>query len=190
MVRNTMASRVSGLLLPAILCMWMLCSCSDEGSGGADPVDESNGSHTPWTAPDLSGETEPEPPIVEVPDGPMSGRAPMRLLTRYEYNNTIADLLGFAGLNVSENFPPENLVEGFENNAWMHKVSPSGLRYYLEAAEFLSERVLEDPPPMLLPCVNISLEESGACKAALWPFLGQAFRRPPHDEEVASLMAL
>ena len=44
------------------------------------------------------------------------GRVVMRRLTRYEYNNTLRDLLGVQ-LDFAENLPPESVsADGFQNN--------------------------------------------------------------------------
>ncbi len=135
---------------------------------------------------DGGGQTEPpveEPPPIQPPDGPLAGRSPMRLLTRYEYDNTTSDLLGFATAQSIE-FPSENLAEGFENNAWTHNVNPLLLRAYIEAAENLSARVVETPPSALAPCVGASVD-TAACMDGLEAFQTRAFRRPLFEDELA-----
>jgi len=60
--------------------------------------------------------------------------SPLALLTRAQYDNTIADLLGDSS-HPSSVFPPENQVEGFKNNTTAHQVSPLLVETYLDAAE-------------------------------------------------------
>lgn len=128
------------------------------------------------------------PPTVGVPDGPKAGRSPMRLLTRYEYDNSVSDVFGVASTE-AESFPPENVADGFENNAWVHKVNPSGLRYYLEASERLSQRVWEAPPEALQVCVGESPDPQ-ACREGVSTFLPRVFRRPLEADEVALFHSL
>ncbi len=60
---------------------------------------------------DMMMEEAPElaPSILEPPKGPLTGQAPMRLLTRVEYDLTVSDLLGFASPE-AQIFPPESGV--------------------------------------------------------------------------------
>lgn len=144
------------------------------------PVDENNTS---------SGNNSVEmPPTVGVPEGPKAGRSPMRLLTRYEYDNTVSDVFGVVS-NEAESFPPENVADGFENNAWVHKVNPSGLRYYLEASERLSQRVWDTPPEALQVCVG-EAPDAQECKDGITAFLPRVFRRPVEADEVALFHSL
>jgi len=134
----------------------------------------------------------PEEPIVPVdPKVPTSmsdcidgeifaSQAPMRMLTRYEYDNTIRDLLGVQTSIARTKFPPENAVAGFENNSDSHRVSPLLSRRLMEAAEELT--------PLALPQVKARLScqnEDAACgRDFVQSFLFRAFRRPPTAEEL------
>ena len=63
-----------------------------------------------------------------------SGRVVMRRLTRYEYQNTMRDLLG-VDLNYSVELPPEPLSpDGFLNNGASLEMSPSQIEVFLRAA--------------------------------------------------------
>ena len=179
------------ILTLSLLAFAFAAGCGSEGSGTSP--DEQIGETT--TSPDddpsdvVSPPAEtPSPPVVEVPGGPMAGRSPMRLLTRYEYDNTVTDLLGVPS-DEATRFPPENVVNGFENNAWMHKVNPSTLRYYLDAAEVLSARAVTQPPVELTPCAGAA-QDTAMCHEGIRTFLGRAFRRPPTDDEAAVLASL
>jgi mono/diheme cytochrome c family protein len=62
------------------------------------------------------------------------GRVIMRRLTRYEYQNTMRDLLGVE-LDFSKNLPPEpQSADGFLNNAATLEMSPIQIETYLQAA--------------------------------------------------------
>ncbi|MEM1348579.1 MAG: DUF1587 domain-containing protein, partial [Myxococcota bacterium] len=97
---------------------------------------------------------EPEPvPIFMPPEGPRAGLSPMRLLTRKEYDATVRDLLGVSMTN-ADTFPAENVAEGFENNAWVHKVSPSLVRSFRDEAEVVAKEAAASPPDELASCAG------------------------------------
>lgn len=127
----------------------------------------------------------------EVPRGPMAGLSPMRLLTRYEYDRTLTALLGFeVATSKMLSFPSENLVDGFENNAWSHRVSPLLLSKYMEAGEQLGAKAVTQHADKLPQC-DVASTGAQACGAAfLAEFLPRAFRRPPTDDERAHFEAM
>ena len=74
----------------------------------------------------------------------------LRRLTRYEYNNTLCDLLGI-DLNYVRDFPPEPSSEdGFKNNGAALGISALQVEYYLAAARYALEKaIVEGPPPQV-----------------------------------------
>ncbi len=63
------------------------------------------------------------------------GLGVLRRLTRYEYNNTMSDLLGVE-LDYAQDLPPEaNSRDGFQNNGSLMGMSSMQLEYYLKAAQ-------------------------------------------------------
>lgn len=63
------------------------------------------------------------------------GQGVLRRLTRYEYNNTMAQLLGIP-LDYAKDLPPEPTNEdGFKNNAMTMGMSGMQLEYYLKSAQ-------------------------------------------------------
>jgi hypothetical protein len=136
-----------------------------------------------------------EPPVVEEviePNIPTSmddcdgeifaGQAPMRLLTRYEYDYTVRDLLGIQTTIARDEFPPENSVAGFENNSDSHRVSPLMVRKLMEAAEVLAADALANNRDRLVSC-DLSTDE--CLQTFLTDFLLHAFRRPAAAGEIA-----
>jgi hypothetical protein len=77
-----------------------------------------------------------------------NGLGVLRRLTRYEYNNTMTDLLGIE-LDYAKNLPPEsNSHDGFQNNGSIMGMSSMQLEYYLKAAQWgLSIALVEGPQP-------------------------------------------
>jgi hypothetical protein len=78
------------------------------------------------------------------------GRVVMRRLTRYEYRNTMRDLLG-VDLNYAAELPPEPLSpDGFLNNGASLEMSPSQLEVFLRAARRgLGEAIVSGEQPMV-----------------------------------------
>ena len=88
------------------------------------------------------------------------GHGVLRRLTRYEYNNTMADLLGIP-LDYAKNLPPEPINEdGFKNNSMAMGMSGMQLEYYLKSAQMGLELALveSDEPKRfeLTNSVNVS----------------------------------
>jgi len=76
------------------------------------------------------------------------GRIVMRRLTRYEYANTMRDLLGFED-DFAENLPPEPASpDGFKNNGMVLGISPLQVEFYLETArKALEKAIVVGPRP-------------------------------------------
>lgn len=63
------------------------------------------------------------------------GLGVLRRLTRYEYNNTMTDLLGVE-LDYASDLPPESAShDGFQNNGSLMGMSAMQMEYYLQAAQ-------------------------------------------------------
>jgi hypothetical protein len=68
------------------------------------------------------------------------GAAPLRRLTRAEFDNTIRDLIG-EDRRLAQAFPPEELKAGFDNNAEVRSVSDLLAEGYSSAAEQVAKAV-------------------------------------------------
>src|SRR5436190_2079745 len=103
------------------------------------------------------------------------GRAPLRRLTRVEYDNTVRDLLGDTS-RPAQQFEPDTLADGFTNNADTQNVGTSLAQQYLTAAEALSVSATKNVPG-LMGCDPASAGD--ACvRAFLGRFGPRAWRRP------------
>jgi hypothetical protein len=76
---------------------------------------------------------------------PDPGRVTARRLNRSEYSNTIRDLLA-VDFRANEDFPTDDLGDGFDNVADVLSLSPLLMEKYVEAAESISERALGTAP--------------------------------------------
>jgi hypothetical protein len=121
------------------LCLW-LAAC---GGGGGDKDAGTDGSVT---------DTDGIPPAVD------PNRVVLHRLNRTEYDNTVRDLLGTAQ-TPARDFPPDDLVAGFDNIASNLSLSPLHLELYELAARSLADEVLEIP---LAERVRFRAEGEGA----------------------------
>jgi hypothetical protein len=77
---------------------------------------------------------------------PDPGRVTMRRLNRFEYRNTIRDLVG-VDFDPSEDFPADDVGYGFDNIGDVLTVSPVHLERYLAAADTIMGRAILPVPP-------------------------------------------
>jgi hypothetical protein len=125
---------------------------------------------------------------VETCPPPATGKAPLRLLTRAEYDNTVRDLLGI-DLRPSRTFPPEPHVGGFDNNAASHLANPLLVEQMTLAARELATHAIEERLDALAPCPPPA--ESHVCAEDFVATFGRrAFRRPLEPAEKASFLRL
>jgi len=80
--------------------------------------------------------------IASAPTPP--GRVTLRRLNRFEYANSVRDLLGVEW-NPTEDFPSDDVGYGFDNIGDVLSVSPLLVEKYLDAAETLAERAIAAP---------------------------------------------
>ena len=77
---------------------------------------------------------------------PDPGRVTVRRLNRFEYNNTIRDLIG-VDFNAAEDFPADDIGHGFDNIGDVLTLSPVLMERYLAAAETIMNRAITPNPP-------------------------------------------
>lgn len=119
---------------------------------------------------------------------PQPGEAPLRRLTRYEYDNTLRDLLGDVTAP-GESFPPDQKIGAFSNTATALTVPPLLAQGYESAAEELAKTAIANPSK-LLPCDPVAAGEDACAQQFIATFGKKAFRRPLTDDEKAGLFAL
>ncbi len=141
----------------------------------------------------------PPPPSAEVsarvdalPDHPAPARAipvapaPLRRLSREEYNNTVRDLLGDT-TRPADAFPPDEDVGGFEGNS-VAPVTPVLVERYADAAHALAAAAVRRLD-VLAPCAPTEPPER--CAGDFIDAFGRrAFRRPLQGAERAALLGL
>ncbi|MFL1485290.1 DUF1592 domain-containing protein [Marinobacter sp. LN3S78] len=116
-----------------------------------------------------------------------AGPRQLNLLTRYQYENAVSDLLGIDAANITNNFPTEARVKGFSNNAAKNFVSARHFDEYMRAAEQLADDAVSNQKGTLLPCD----ENADGCDEQFVDNFGlKAFRRPLTDEERSGYLGL
>ncbi len=130
------------------------------------------------------GEPGQTTPAVCVRD---PGPSPVRRLDRFEYDNTVRDLLGDDS-RPSRSFPDEEESFGFTNNAYTLGMSAVLAEQYMFAAEALAARA-STRLTELLPCDPATIGEE-CVRRFVFGFGRRAFRRPLSDDERADMVAL
>jgi len=120
--------------------------------------------------------------------GTLPALARLRLLTRSEYQRTVSDLLG-SSLEVTRDFPPEPVVNGFSNNAESHQINPLLLEQVRSAASLLTNEAAERNFDALIPCAA-DVEPTSCVRTQIATLASRAFRRPALQEELDVLFAL
>jgi len=117
------------------------------------------------------------------------GRVTLRRLNRTEYNNTIHDLLG-VNFQPAEDFPADDVGNGFDNIGDVLTVPPLLLEKYLAAAEKIVTAALanQELRKRIFICVPKSAKENEECaRKIVSAFARRAYRRPLAAGEVERL---
>ncbi len=111
---------------------------------------------------------------------------PIRRLTRFEYNNTVRDLLGDT-THPADVLPPEEEVAGFNNQAAALTSSDLLIEQYMKVAEDVGARAVLDMGALLPEC-DPELDGDDTCALSfIQDFGSRAFRRPLSQTETARL---
>ncbi len=111
---------------------------------------------------------------------------PIRRMTRFEYNNTVRDLLG-DNTNPADVLPPEEEVAGFNNQAGALSTSDLLIEQYANVAETVSARAVTNMGALMNGC-DPATQGNDACALSFIERWGQrAYRRPLEQEEIDRL---
>jgi len=122
------------------------------------------------------------------------GPAPLRRLTRYEYDRTLADLLGVPfDSGVEAGLPEAEHGAGFDNLAAGLTLPPALLEKYLTAAEKALDKAFERPEGrerVLVARPGPAVSDREAARRVIAAFLPRAYRRPAREPEIERLLRL
>lgn len=129
--------------------------------------------------------------------GEPSDRASLRRLTRFEYNNTVRDLLG-DDTRPGNAFPSEELGNGFGNDANAQPVSSLLAEQYNTVAEDVALRATATPEKLgvLATCAasitttTDATTEAACAESLLEDLATRAYRRPLAPGELEGLLEL
>ncbi len=171
-------------ILAALLALG--CTGFIDGAGGADasgtaPLGNAAGASSSGAVSGIGG-VAVGPDGCEVTSAPA---APLRRLTRWEYDNTVADLLG------DESHPAQRFVAeadqfGFDNNAAGAVLSPVVVEQFEEAAGVLAKQATAQMPK-LLGCDSSAQGEDVCANQFIDAFFRRAYRRalsPPERSRI------
>ena len=117
------------------------------------------------------------------------GESPIRRMTRFEYDNTVRDLVGDTTRPASS-FVVEEEALGFNNQATALGVTQLLAEQYMEAAEAIATRATAKLDELLEGCDPAGSGEDVCGQQFVDAFGLRAFRRPLQPEEAERLMAV
>jgi hypothetical protein len=116
-------------------------------------------------------------------------RAPLRRITRFEYNNSTRDLFG-VDLRLASALPGEELGSGFGNDADYQSSSRLLIDGYMSVAQQLAKEVTKDAPSVTRTAGCDPASGEATCQQTfLTGYLTRAFRRPATADDLASYQA-
>jgi len=163
--RRARSPRSRGSLGPSLALLGLAAACAGACSSSPDPAEGTSTSVCTTLQP---------------------GASPIRRMTRFEYNNTVRDLLGDDSAP-ADRFAPEEEALGFNNQATALGVTQLLAEQYMEASEVIAARAALDLEA-LIPGCDPATEGPEVCADQLIRTLGRrAFRRPLEPAEIERL---
>jgi len=164
-------------------------SDDDGESGGGDSSGGESGDED-GSEEGSEGDDEGEPPAspgLETCPTTALPRTPLRRLTRFEYTNTVRDLLG-VDASAARDLPADEVTQGFDNNAGVLTVSSLHAEKYVLVSEALAALAVEDLEALTACDAAARGEETCATDFAR-SFGRRAFRRPLTSDDEDLLLA-
>lgn len=120
------------------------------------------------------------------------GRVTIRRLNRTEYNMTVRDLVG-VDFRPADDFPADDVGNGFDNIAEVLSLPPILMEKYLDAAERIIDQAFAAPATtqdLIRHFPSDTLSADDAATRVLKRFASRAFRRPVRPDELDGLWQL
>ncbi|HEY6727183.1 MAG TPA: DUF1592 domain-containing protein [Polyangiaceae bacterium] len=155
------------------------------GASGATTT--ASGSPTTTTTGGVPEQPPPKQPEVETscPTTTVS-HTPLRRLTRFEYQNSVRDLLN-VDVTAVNGFPADNATEGYNNNSRLQSVSVPLAEQYVYVSETLASLAVQNLPG-LTTCDPATTGEEACAAEFARSFGRRAFRRALTAEDEQMFM--
>lgn len=145
----------------------------------------------------IGGDGGDDPVAICAGGGILPGPAPLRRLTRFEYNKTVRDLLGDT-TEPANLFPSEEIGNGFGNDADAQSVSSLLAEKYGTVGEAIAVQATGSPEALakLAPCAGQidgttdAATEEACVRTLVESFAMRAYRRPLDAGEISELVDL
>ena len=164
---------------------------ASSGAPGAGGGFSGGGAPQTFGGADASGGVAQQSACTSQTQQPSS--APIRRLTRNEFNNTVADLLGDT-TSPAINLPPEVLGNGFSNDAAQQTVSADLVSGYSDVAADIASRAVQTTSlAKLAPCAasaTSSASQDSCAQTFINSWVPKAYRRALVAGEADALLAL
>ncbi|HTQ06255.1 MAG TPA: DUF1592 domain-containing protein [Polyangiaceae bacterium] len=112
---------------------------------------------------------------------------PLRRLTKFEYQNTVEDLLKVDATAATTDMPADEVSNGFDNDSEVLTVSSLHAEKYVEASETLAHAAVQNLGA-LTTCDTTATGEDACALAFAKSFGRRAFRRPTTSNDEQALM--
>ncbi len=179
---------IAGSLASGLVAALALAACDETPLAPPDTGQPDTAVVPDTIVPEATPETEVTPEEPTRPahcTGVLSpGPAPLRRLTKTEYNNTVRDLLGDDS-RPADAFPPEETTLGFDNNASGRGVSQIHIERYMLAAEQLVTNAMANHRDLIIPCDPHDIPADLCASRTIERFGKLAFRRSLTADEKA-----
>jgi len=212
MTRNLEAKILSKLSLVGLLCATVSIGCVNGGSDGDSDTAPPGASGSTGAVPGAGGGPaaagtsaipgagtssggggSPTTPSSCNTDSDQPTAAPIRRLSRNEFNNTVADLLGDT-TSPAVNLPPEVLGNGFSNDALQQSVSADLVSGYSDIAGDIASRAVQATSlAKLAPCAasaTSAASQDSCAQSFIASWVPKAYRRALVAGEADALLAL
>jgi hypothetical protein len=154
----------------------MACQARIDGGSSAD---------SPGNVPGTAGGFDTQSECKSLGEGIHPGPSPLRRLTRHEYDNTVADVVGDTSKPASD-FPPEARALGFNNIADAQTVTTLLAEAYNSAAAGIAERAAAN----LTTLLGCPATDGSCVDRFIQQFGSRAYRRPLRADEAQRLRAI
>ncbi|MET0794743.1 MAG: DUF1592 domain-containing protein [Polyangiaceae bacterium] len=168
----------------------LLCAvgCSSGGVSGAPKSDANPGGSGAGAGAGSGGSGSSPGTTTQACPTQALPRTSLRRLTRFEYGNTLRDLLG-ADPSVANDLPADEVTNSFDNNAAVLTVSSLHAEKYVLISEAVAKSAVQTNLAALTACDSAAKGEDACALQFARSFGRRAFRRPTTAEDERILLA-